>query len=102
MMRGLYFIEHNLAKAQAEGLCQAVGEALLSIGLQPYESQADASQTASLMEICQRAYLSTLGVFDLSVASPSLYLGIGISIGLNRPTLIIAGQSMGSAIPPAL
>jgi FHA domain len=102
MMRGLYFIKHNLAKTQAEALCQAIGEALPSIGLQPYESQADAGQTASLMEICQRAYLSSLGVFDLSVASPELYLEIGISIGLNRPTLIIAGQGMASAIPPAL
>jgi hypothetical protein len=102
MMRGLYFIEHNLARAQAEALCQAIGEALLPIGLQPYESQADADQPASLMEVCQRTYLSTLGVFDLSVASPDLYLKIGISIGLNRPTLIIAGQSMASTIPPVL
>ena len=101
MMRGLYFIKHNLAKAQAGALCQAIGEALLPIGLQPYESQAGAGQTASLMEVCQRAYLSTLGVFDLSVASPNLYLEIGISIGLSRPTLVIAGQSMASAIPPA-
>jgi hypothetical protein len=102
MMRGLYFIEHNLARAQAEALCQAIGETLLPIGLQPYESQVDAGQPASLMEACQRAYLSTLGIFDLSMASPDLYLGIGISIGLNKPTLIIAGQGMASAIPPAL
>jgi pSer/pThr/pTyr-binding forkhead associated (FHA) protein len=102
MMRGLYFIEHNLAKAQAEALCQAIGDALLPLGLQSYESQADAGQPISLMEACQRAYLSTLGVFDLSVASPNLYLEIGISIGLNRPTLIIAGRGMVSAIPPAL
>ncbi len=102
MMRGLYFIEHNLAKTQAEALYQAIGEALLPIGLQPYDSQANAGQPASLMEICQRAYLSSLGVFDLSVASPDLYLEIGISIGLNRPTLIIAGQGMASAISPAL
>jgi len=54
------------------------------------------------MEVCQRAYLSTLGIFDLSVASPDLYLKIGISIGLNKPTLIIAGQGMASAIPLVL
>jgi hypothetical protein len=101
-MRGLYFIEHNLVRAQAEALYQAIGDALLPAGLQPYESQADAGQPTSLMEACQRVYLSTLGIFDLSVPSPDLYLGIGISIGLNRPTLIIAGQGMVSAIPPVL
>jgi hypothetical protein len=101
-MRGLYFIEHSLAKAQAEALYQAIGEALAPIGLQPYESQADAGKPISLMEACQRVYLSTLGIFDLSVSSPDLFLGIGISLGLNKPALIIAGQGMASAIPPAL
>ncbi len=101
-MRGLYFIEHSLAQAQAEALGQAIRDAVLPIGLQPYESQADARQPASLMEACQRTYLSTLGIFDLSVASPDSYLGIGISIGLNKPTLIIAGQGMASALRPAL
>ena len=66
-MRGLYFIEHSLPKAQAEALYQAIGEALAPIGLQPYESQADAGKPISLMEACQRVYLSTLAIFDLSV-----------------------------------
>jgi hypothetical protein len=102
MLRGLYFIEQGLVKAQAEALYQAIGEALAPIGLQPYESKADAGKPISLMEACQKVYLSTLGIFDLSVPSPDLYLGIGISLGLNKPTLIIAGQGMASAIPSTL
>jgi pSer/pThr/pTyr-binding forkhead associated (FHA) protein len=101
-MRGLYFVEHGLQPTQAEGLCQALEQSLGSIGLRPYESGHEADKSASVIEACQRTYLSTLGVFDLSVPSPNAYLGIGLSLGLNKPSLIVAGQGMTSAIPKIL
>ncbi len=74
MMRGLYFIEHNLVRAQAEALYQAIGDALLPAGLQPYESQADAGQPTSLMEACQRVYLDP-GYLRLIGAQPGFVPG---------------------------
>jgi pSer/pThr/pTyr-binding forkhead associated (FHA) protein len=54
------------------------------------------------MDACQKVYLSTLGIYDLSSPNPDTYLELGISVGLNKPALIIAGQGMTSAIPAAL
>jgi pSer/pThr/pTyr-binding forkhead associated (FHA) protein len=101
-MRGLYFIEQSLAKAQAEGLYQAFQKSLAPIGLQLYEAKAGIDTSTSLMEACQKIYLSTLGIFDLSVPNLDTYLEVGISLGLNKPALIIAGQGMTSAIPSIL
>jgi pSer/pThr/pTyr-binding forkhead associated (FHA) protein len=101
-MRGLYFIEHGLAKTQADDLCQALQESLAPTGLQSYEANASAGPSASLMDACQRTYLSTIGIYDLSAPKPSSYLQIGISVGLNKPALVIAGQGMTSAIPSVL
>jgi hypothetical protein len=122
-MRGLYFIEHGLANTQVESLYQALEESLAPIGLRLYESPTgspraphgmpqgkapraphgvDTGKAATLMDVCQKIYLSTIGIFDLSVPNPNTYLEIGISLGLNMPGVIIAGQGMTSAIPPAL
>jgi hypothetical protein len=101
-MRGLYFIEHCLAKTQAEGLYQTLQQSLAPIGLQLYEAKGATNPSTSLMDACQKSYLSTIGIFDLSVSSPDTYLEIGISLGLNKPALIIAGQGMSSAIPSVL
>jgi pSer/pThr/pTyr-binding forkhead associated (FHA) protein len=101
-MRGLYFIEQSLAKAQAEGLYQALQTSLAPVGLQLYEAKAGIDTPTSLMEACQKIYLSTLGIFDLSVPNLDTYLEVGISLGLNKPALIIAGQGMASAIPSIL
>lgn len=101
-MRGLYFIEHGLAKAQADDLCQALQESLAPTGLQSYEANANANPPGSLMDACQRTYLSSVGLFDISAPKPGSYLQIGISVGLNKPALIIAGQGMISAIPSVL
>jgi len=100
-MRGLYFVEHGLAKAQAGDLHQALKASLNPIGLQLYEAKTGAD-TLSLMDACQSVYLSSFGVFDLSVPNPHAYLKIGICLGLNKPGLIIAGQGMTSAIPQVL
>jgi hypothetical protein len=101
-MRGLYFIEHGLTEAQADDLCQALQESLAPAGLQCYEENSGASPSTSLLDACQRAYLSTIGIYDLSTPKPDSYLQIGISVGLNKPALIIAGQGMTSAIPSVL
>ncbi len=101
-MRGLYFIEHGLSETQSEGLFQAFQESLAPIGLQLYEAEDGTYLSTSLMEACQKAFLSTLGVFDLSRPSPDAYLEIGISLGLNKPALIIAGQGVTSSIPPII
>lgn len=100
-MRGLYFVEHGLDKTQAKGLNEALQSSLNPVGLQLYEAKTEAD-TSSLMNICQAVYLSSLGIFDLSVPNPHTYLKIGISLGLNKPGLIIAGQGMTAAIPKVL
>ncbi len=119
-MRGLYFVKHNLAETQAEGLCLALQESLTPVGFQLYEpstpaspqtrvlspegmaDEAAAGDFTNLMDACQKIYLSTIGIFDLSIPDPDVYLEIGISLGLNTPGLIIAGQGMASAIPAVL
>ncbi|UCC89858.1 MAG: FHA domain-containing protein [Anaerolineales bacterium] len=101
-MRGLYFIKHSLAKAQAKDLHEAVQESLAPIGLQSFESKDDTDAATSPLRACQKNYLSALGIFDLSGPDPEAYLEIGINLGLNRPSLIIAGQGMTSAIPSVL
>lgn len=101
-MRGLYFIKHSLAKTQAEGLYQVLQESLAPIGLQLYEAKDGTELSTSLMDACKKTYLSTIGIFDLSGPNPDAYLEIGISLGLNKPALIIAGQGMTSAIPSVL
>jgi|GEM_PF-1522434 hypothetical protein len=98
-MRGLYFIAHGLATTQADDLHQALQESLAPIGLQRYEANGGADPSTSLMEACRQSFLSSLGIFDLSAPNPDAYLQIGISAGLNKPALIIAGQGMTSAIP---
>jgi len=101
-MRGLYFVQHGLYHTQAEGLCQALQESLAPIGLEQYETKSDAETSSLLMDACQKIYLSTIGVFDLSAPNPDAYLEIGISLGLNRMGLILVGQGIASAIPAAL
>jgi DNA-binding winged helix-turn-helix (wHTH) protein len=101
-MRGLYFIEQSLARAQAEDLYQALQESLAPAGLQLYEAKAGIDTCTSVMDACQKNYVSTFGIFDLSVPNLDTYLKIGISLGLNKPALIIAGQGMTSAIPTVL
>jgi pSer/pThr/pTyr-binding forkhead associated (FHA) protein len=101
-MRGLYFIEHSLADPQAEDLYAAIQESLSPVGLQRYETNAASNPSVSLMDACQKIYLSTIGIFDLSAPNPDIYTQTGISAGLNKPALMIAGQGMTSAIPPVL
>jgi hypothetical protein len=101
-MRGLYFIEHGLTEAQADDLRQALQESLAPTGLQGYEANASASPSTSLLGACQRTFLSSIGIYDLSALRPDSYLQIGISVGLNKPVLIIAGQGVTSAIPSVL
>jgi pSer/pThr/pTyr-binding forkhead associated (FHA) protein len=101
-MRGLYFIEHSLANTQAEGLYQAFQDTLAPLGLHLYEAKADPNLSTSLMDACRRIYLSSVGIFDLSEPNPDTFLQIGISLGLNKPALMIAGQGMASTIPPFL
>ena len=101
-MRGLYFIEHGLTKAQADHLRQALQESLAPTGLQYYVANDGASPSNSLLDACQRTYLSSIGIYDLSAPKPDTYLQIGISVGLNKPALIIAGQGITSAIPSVL
>jgi pSer/pThr/pTyr-binding forkhead associated (FHA) protein len=101
-MRGLYFIEHSLADSQAGDLYAAIHESLGPVGLQRYETNAASNPSVSLMDACQKIYLSSVGIFDLSVPNPDIYIQTGISAGLNKPVLMIAGQGMTSAIPPLL
>jgi len=101
-MRGLYFIEHSLATPQARGLYEAIYESVCPLGLRLYEKKADASPSTSLMDACQKIYLSSLGIFDLSGSNADAFLQLGISAGLNKPAFIIAGQGMTSAIPSVL
>jgi pSer/pThr/pTyr-binding forkhead associated (FHA) protein len=101
-MRGLYFIEHSLADPQAEDLYAALHESLGPVGLQRYETNAASNPSVSLMDACQKIYLSSIGIFDLSTPNPDIYTQAGISAGLNKPALLIAGQGMTSAIPPLL
>jgi pSer/pThr/pTyr-binding forkhead associated (FHA) protein len=101
-MRGLYFVEHSLGTSQAKGLYQALQESLCPIGLQMYETKANAGTSTSLMEACKKTYLSSVGIFDLSAPRADTYLQIGISVGLSKPALIIAGQGMTAGIPPIL
>jgi DNA-binding winged helix-turn-helix (wHTH) protein len=101
-MRGLYFIEHGLAESQADDLRQALRESLAPTGLQGYEAKAGDSPSTLLLNACQRIFLSSIGIYDLSARRQGSYLQIGISAGLNKPVLIIAGQGMASAIPSVL
>ena len=101
-MRGLYFLEHGLTKTQADDLQQALQGSLAQIGLQCHEPNGSVGLSSSLLDACRRTYLSTIGVFDLSAPKPDTYLQIGISVGMNKPALIIAGQGMASAIPSIL
>jgi pSer/pThr/pTyr-binding forkhead associated (FHA) protein len=101
-MRGLYFLEHGLAQTQADDLQQALQGSLAQIGLQCQETNGGVGLSTSLLDACRRTYLSTIGVFDLSAPKPDTYLQIGISVGMNKPALIIAGQGMASAIPSVL
>lgn len=101
-MRGLYFIEHSLADTQAADLYAAIHASLDPVGLQRYETHAAGKASISLIDACQKIYLSSVGIFDLSTPNPDIYMQTGISAGLNKPVLIIAGQGMTSAIPPLL
>src|SRR3972149_4932464 len=84
-MRGLYVIEHGLAAPQAVELYEAIQECLCPLGLQLYEKKADPNLSTSLMDACQKIYLSGLGIFDLSGSNTDVYLQLGISAGLNKP-----------------
>jgi hypothetical protein len=101
-MRGLYFLKHGLAETQAQSLHQALQESLAPIGLQSYETKDGTDPAISALRACQKIYLSTLGIFDLSAPEPESYLEIGLSLGLNKPALIIAGQGITSSIPSVL
>lgn len=53
-----------------------------------------------LLGICQKIFLASFGVFDLSSGNPNSYLELGIALGLNRP--IVATAQERTALPPVL
>jgi hypothetical protein len=59
------------------------------LGYEPYYTGRNADEglegQSLLLDICQRIFSSSFGVFDLSSEDPSGYLEMGIALGLNRP-----------------
>jgi len=55
---------------------------------------------ALLLDICQKIFLASFGIFDLSPGNPNDYLEMGIALGLNRPIIATAREK--TPLPPVL
>lgn len=74
------------------------------LGHEPYCAGASVDEGTKgrplLLDICQRIFSASFGVFDLSPENLNGYLEMGIALGLNRP--IIATAEEKAALPPVL
>jgi hypothetical protein len=95
-----YFVGHRLTPENIDDLRGVIADVLGSLGYEPFYADKALEGQSLLAKICQRIFLTSFSVFDLSSANPNLYLEMGIALGLNRPIIAIARN--GTTLPPVL
>ena len=91
-----YFVGYQLASKNAENLRKVITRVFGPLGYEPYYADKstgkDVEGQSLLLEICQKIFLTSFSIFDLSPENPNGYLELGIALGLNRPVIVIAND----------
>jgi hypothetical protein len=91
-----YFIGHHLASGSDQSVRGAIANVFDSQGFAPCcvdEATDETSEEQSpLFRTCQKIFLSSFGIVDLSSGDPNSYIELGIALGLNRPFIAIAQE----------
>lgn len=99
-----YFVGHQLASKSVDDLQKATASVCSPLGYAPYYADTDIDRNVRgqslLLKICQKIFLTSFGIFDLSPENPNSYLEMGIALGLNRPIVAITREK--TFLPPAL
>ncbi|MCP4539157.1 MAG: FHA domain-containing protein [Chloroflexi bacterium] len=99
-----YFVAHRLTSRNGDNLKKAIDSALGPLGYAPYYADIDIDSSlrgqSLLLKICQKIFLTSFGIFELSPENLNSYLEMGIAIGLNRPIVAIAQKK--TPLPPVL
>lgn len=99
-----YFVGHPLTSEDADGSAKAIATVFGPLGYEPCYADGCADEGigehSPLFKTCQKIFLSSFGVFELSLANPNAYLELGIALGLNRPTIVVAKEN--ASLPPML
>ena len=95
-----YFVSHQLIPENIDDLRRIIAGVFEPFGYKPFYADKALEGQPLLDKICQRIFLTSFSVFDLTSASPNVYLEMGIALGMNRPMIALARQ--GSPIPSAL
>lgn len=96
-----YFVGHQPLSENVDDLRKAAASVFGPLGYAPYYADRDIDSSirgqSLLLKICQRIFLTSFGIFDLSLENPNSYLEMGIALGLNRP--IIATANVRTTLP---
>ena len=99
-----YFIGHQLASGSADSVRRAIANVFDSQGYAPccVDGAADdtSEEQSPLFRTCQKIFLSSFGIVDLSSGDPNSYIELGIALGLNRPCIATAQE--GTVLPAGL
>ena len=99
-----YFVAHQSTSETTDDLRKAAANVFGPLGYASYCADEDIDSNIKgeslLLKICQKIFLTSFGIFDLSLDNPNSYLELGIALGLNRPIIATARET--SVIPPML
>ncbi len=99
-----YFVAHQLTSRDGDLLRKAIAGAFDPLGYTPYYADTDIDPSlrgqSLLLKICQKIFLTSFGIFELSPENLNSYLEMGIALGLNRPIIAIAQKK--TPLPPVL
>ncbi len=94
-----YYVGHAVASEQANSRWKAI---LRTLGERYEPSYTDITnapgEPSPLFQACQKIFLSSFCVFDLSTGDPDSYIEFGIALGLNRP-IIVTVQAGSDLLP---
>jgi pSer/pThr/pTyr-binding forkhead associated (FHA) protein len=99
-----YFVTHQPISRNGDNLRKAIVSAFDPLGYAPYYVDTDIDSSlrgqSLLLKICQKIFLTSFGIFELSPENLDGYLKMGIALGLNRPIVAIAQKK--TPLPPVL
>ena len=107
-MEGRYFVGHQPRSRDAGYVRRAIANVFGPLGyssccaetISDDGERSPLGEQSPLLRTCQQILLSTFGIFDLSSETANAYLELGIALGLNRPVIAIARDSV--SLPPIL
>lgn len=89
-----YLMGHTLGMPGCKALAVVIEDFISSSGLSPIYIDMEREEEALLKRVCQQIYLSRFAVYDLANADNNTFLQMGISLGLNRPVVLVGHRGI--------